>query len=92
MAGISNRAPLAIPKTLGDNFERGFMNYGSDCNKYIDISQVTSSVEATSNRYDESIYEDPDVLTQRIHSDGYRVRNVFLVRKNFLYKISNFNY
>ncbi len=84
MAGISNRAPLAIPKTLKDDFEGGFMNYGSDCNNYIDLNQVTSSVEVN----DESIYEDPDVLTQHIRSEVYRFRNIFLVRKNCLCKIN----
>ena len=78
MAAPVKRAPLAIPKTLVDDFDRGFTNHG--INPYIETGAIVPSETVTSNQqYEESIYEDPDVLTQQLRPYEYDTGKVCLV-------------
>ena len=75
MAAPVKRAPLPTP-TIADLGE-GLKSHGS--NPHVELNAITPSRTVTCNQqYEESLYEDPDALSQQLSSYEYDAGKVCL--------------
>ena len=78
MAGIINRASLATPKTINDEFEVNLKNNVNEVNVESKQSN-TSPVMVITNSIEESEYDYPTEIVQNFHSENSRATYLFQV-------------